>query len=325
MTSGVWRDASTLVITTALDVTGSTVVMLDGDVVMFGEKDEIALQFGTTDRLFTSGLTANGTQACALVGVVPPSKCPSLTTLPPPEPPRLLSFEVSDPDNGDAALSVGDVFLLRFDRDVDRAECVPSCAGGRDFVHRLFSFSAQLATDYSGAWDTSDNRTFVVTVTEVAEGFLAPHPTEVVVALRPTNAAASKYVDLEDNGALKDLDEYATPWLALAGYPYSETAFSTIPERIAVRTADGLSSYATPVCTTLTFTIEVGLEENWQTVDSHSNPNPGPNPSPNLNPNPSPNPNLTPNPNPHPHPHPHLHPHPNPNSNPRWTRAPAWT
>ena len=45
---------------------------------------------------------------------------------------------------------------------------MPSCAGGRDFVHRLFSFSAQLATDYSGAWDTSDNRTFVVTVTEVA-------------------------------------------------------------------------------------------------------------------------------------------------------------
>ena len=46
-------------------------------------------------------------------------------------------------------------------------------------MHRLFSFSAQLATDYSGAWDTSDNRTFVVTVTEVAEDFIAPHPTEV--------------------------------------------------------------------------------------------------------------------------------------------------
>ena len=140
--------------TTGLDVTGSTRVMLEGDVVTFGEDDEILLQFGTTDSLFTSGLTANGTQRCELSGVEPPSKCPSLTTLLPPEPPRLETFEVSDPDNGDAALSVGDVFLLRFDRDVDRAECVPSCAGGRDFVHRLFSFSAQLATDYSGASDT---------------------------------------------------------------------------------------------------------------------------------------------------------------------------
>ena len=33
---------------------------------------------------------------------------------------------------------------LRFDRDVDRAGCVPSCTGGRDFVHRIFSFSAPL-------------------------------------------------------------------------------------------------------------------------------------------------------------------------------------
>jgi hypothetical protein len=243
--------------------------MLEGDVMVFGEDNEPGLQFGTTDSIFTSGLTANGTQRCALSNVEPPSDCPSLTTLQPPEPPQLVGFEVSDPDNGDAALSAGDVFLLRFDRDVDRAECVPSCAGGRDFVHRLFSFSAQLATDYSGAWDTSDNRTFVVTVTEVAEGFVAPRPTEVVVALRPTNDLAKSYVDPNSaTGELKDLDEYVTPWLALAGHPYSDNWFSTIPDRIAVRTADGLSGYATPTCTTLTFIIEQGLQENWQTVDT---------------------------------------------------------
>ena len=33
---------------------------------------------------------------------------------------RHTTFEVSDPDNGDAALSTGDVFLLRFDKDVDQ-------------------------------------------------------------------------------------------------------------------------------------------------------------------------------------------------------------
>ena len=60
-TSGMWQDASTLVLTTGLDVTGSTRVMLEGDMVTFGEDDETLLQFGTTDYLFTSGLTANGT------------------------------------------------------------------------------------------------------------------------------------------------------------------------------------------------------------------------------------------------------------------------
>ena len=103
-----------------------------------------------TEALFTAGLTANGTQRCRLLEANKPTECPALTALPPPEPPRLVSFEVSDPDNGDAALSVGDVYLLRFDRDVDRAGCVPSCAGGREFVHRIFSLSAPLGSDYSG-------------------------------------------------------------------------------------------------------------------------------------------------------------------------------
>ena len=124
--------------------------MLDGDVVVYGKDDEAALQFGTTEALFTAGLTANGTQRCRLLEANKPTECPALTALPPPEPPRLVSFEVSDPDNGDAALSIGDVYLLRFDRDVDRAGCVPSCAGGREFVHRICSFSAPLGSDYSG-------------------------------------------------------------------------------------------------------------------------------------------------------------------------------
>ena len=52
---------------------------------------------------------------------------------------------------------------------------------------------------------------------------------------------------------------------------------TTIPDRIAVRTADGLSGYASPTCSAITFTIEQA--------------NPNPNPNPNLNPNPNPNPN----------------------------------
>ena len=190
-TSGAWRDASTLVLTTALDVTGSTFVLLEGETVPYGSDQEPTLQLGTTVGLFTSGLTANGTQRCELFGSPEESECPSLTTLPSPEPPRLISFEASDPDNGDASLSAGDVFLLRFDRDVDRAGCAPSCAGGREFVHRLFSFSAPLASDYSGAWDTADNRTFVVMVTEVAAGTHRAHACNPMASSLPPHGAPS--------------------------------------------------------------------------------------------------------------------------------------
>ena len=37
-------------------------MLLEGDVMVFGEDNEPGLQFGTTDSIFTSGLTANGTQ-----------------------------------------------------------------------------------------------------------------------------------------------------------------------------------------------------------------------------------------------------------------------
>ena len=66
----------------------------------------------------------------------------------------------------------------------------------------------------------------------------------MVAALRPPNADASKYDDPKYGVA--DLNEYVTPWLAMAGHPYTEDWFEYLPERIAVRSADGLSAFATP-------------------------------------------------------------------------------
>ena len=269
-TSGMWRDDSTFVLTTGLDVTGSTLVLLDGDFLSYGLTQEPNFQIGSTGGLMTSGLTANGTQNCQLYGLEILSECPDIVTLPSPEPPVLIGFEVDDPDNGDASLSVGDVFRLTFDREVDRAECEPSCSGDRYFVHRFFSFSTALATDYSGAWH-DDNKTFVITVTEVDPDFVAPRVNEVYVALRPPNSELDKYVDpTSPTESTKTISEAAfTPWLALVGYTYDQWSSNQgIPDRIAVRTHDGLSTFATPVCSTLIFMINKGEVRGRHTIPS---------------------------------------------------------
>ena len=104
----------------------------------------------------------------------------------------------------------------------------------------------------------------------MAAGFVAPHPTEVTAALRPRNADVNMYVDPNSaTGQLSEMGGHIAPWLALASYPYTANWVSTVPDRIAVRTADGLSDISTPVCSAIKFTEEVGLDEaNWINVDT---------------------------------------------------------
>ena len=75
-----------------------------------------------------------------------------MTTRAAPEAPVLIGFEVDDVDNADAVFGVGDRYILTFDKDTDRASCVPSCEGGAELVNSLFMFSSPLASSYTARW-----------------------------------------------------------------------------------------------------------------------------------------------------------------------------
>ena len=205
--------------------------------VTFGESQTATLQVGTTDYLFTSGLLRNDTQFCSLQPTF--TQCPYLTAVGPPEPPMLVGFEVRDADDGDAVLSVGDEYLLTFDRPTDQHACEPDgCSGGRDYVHRLFAFSHSLASDFVGEW--RDNSTFAVVVTRVDAGFAAPPIGGTLAALRPSNEELLLLVDRE-------------VWLGVVGVTDSALSLGLVPDRLQVRTADGLSGFAHHACAAQSF------------------------------------------------------------------------
>ena len=233
-----WKDSSTFVMTTTLDVTGSTVA--SGDTLSFGVDEVQTLQVGTTPYIRTSGLTLNGTQGCQRDLSL--TECPRVLPLPNPSPPILANATIDDDDNSDAFLSVGDRLTLHFDRPTDQGRCDPACEGDRLFVHRLFSFSSALASDYSGAWES--NSTFVITVTAVDAGFSAPPIGGTLVALRPPNSVLGTFTF----GAL-------LPWRTQLGLTALTvgTALAQAGERIPIRTADGLSEYSVPTCAALSF------------------------------------------------------------------------
>ena len=99
--TGSWRDASTFVISTDLDVTGFGRSELNPLRFGGGGGSEF-LQFGTTQMLYTHGLLTNGTQVCAETNVRTDLTCPPLQVVPMPPSPALVSFTVSDADNRDA-------------------------------------------------------------------------------------------------------------------------------------------------------------------------------------------------------------------------------
>ena len=93
-----WTDTSTFVLTTDLDVTGSTYT--GGTSVQYGAQNANQLRVGTTPFIQNSGLTANGTQICGDDPLAPTFEClPSLVALPNPLPPSLVNFTVDDDDN----------------------------------------------------------------------------------------------------------------------------------------------------------------------------------------------------------------------------------
>ena len=232
--SGAWTDDSTFVMETTLRVTADD---SNPDLpVKFGLNEEDFLQIGSTANIYTSGLKSNGTQYCDAQFSL--SQCTRMTTLPNPNVPRLVSFSVRDADNLDAVLSVGDEYVLTFDVPTDQHRCDPACSGGKDFVLRLFAFSAPLASDYSGAW--ADNSTFVITVTRVDEGFVAPRLDATIAALRPPNAELT----------LLSADDLQ-PWLAQSGVDYIDLQSGLVPDRLPLRTADGLSLFAITACAAL--------------------------------------------------------------------------
>ena len=232
--SGAWTDDSTFVMETTLRVTADE---SNPDLpVKFGLNEEDFLQIGSTANIYTSGLKSNGTQYCDAQFSL--SQCTRMTTLPNPNVPRLVSFSVRDADNLDAVLSVGDEYVLTFDVPTDQHRCDPACSGGKDFVLRLFAFSAPLASDYTGAW--ADNSTFVITVTRVDEGFVAPRLDATIAALRPPNAELT----------LLSADDLQ-PWLAQSGVDYIDLQSGLVPDRLPLRTADGLSLFAITACAAL--------------------------------------------------------------------------
>ena len=225
---GQWMDDSTFAMTTTVDVATPG--------VKFGEGQEDNLQFGTTNYLYTAGVVVNGTQHCDMQPEF--TQCEYMTRVDNPDVPKLVSFTVADADNFDAVLSVGDVYTLKFDVPTDSALCEPTCSGGKDYVHRLFTFSSPLATDYAGRW--RDNATFDITVTRVDADFIAPVIAATVAALRPANAELQAFIEA-------DLE----PWLLQTGATYIELQDGSVPDRVQVRTANGLSEFATTACVAL--------------------------------------------------------------------------
>lgn len=226
---GRWHDDSTFVVTTTLDLTTPD--------VKFGETQQENLQIGTKAFLYTSGLLVNGTQHCDEQEQF--SHCVYMTPVAPPDVPKLVGFTVEDRDNLDAVLSVGDEYHIMFDRDTDQHLCEPVCSGGLEYISRLFVFSEPLASDYVGEW--RDNRTFTITVTRVDEGFIAPRISNAIVALRPPN------VDLQAN-----IEADVAEWLVQARASYQELINDEVADQLRVRTADGLSGFATHECLALT-------------------------------------------------------------------------
>ena len=196
---GQWQDDSTFIVTTTLNVASPG--------TKYGETQQEYLQIGTTSYVYTSGLLINGTQHCDQEQSA--TECPSMTQISPPDVPRLVGFSVEDHDNLDAVLSVGDEYHLSFDVPTDQHLCVPTCRGGPEYVTRLFTFSAQLASDYVGYW--RDNSTFSITVTRVDPGFVAPPIAATIAALRPPNEILRQYVE-------DDL----RPWLTQSGVSYMD-------------------------------------------------------------------------------------------------------
>ena len=103
-----------------------------------------------------------------------------------------------DADNLDMVLSPGDQYHITFDRPTDQHVCSPTCRGGPEYVLRLFTFSAPLASAYVGEW--SDNRTFTITATRVDPGFVAPSVGATVVALRPPKRKRAPVALVDEGG-----------------------------------------------------------------------------------------------------------------------------
>ena len=236
---GRWADDSVFVMTTTLDVATPE--------VKFGEGQEDYLQIGATAYMYNHGGSVNATddcnqltsQLCQHCDVQPQfTACPYMTQVGKPTAPQLIGFAVNDADNADAVLSVGDEYLLTFDMDTDQVGCNPTCRGGPEYVLRLFAFSAPLASDYIGEW--RDNRTFAITVTRVDPGFMAPLVALTIAALRPPNSALQAIIASE-----------LAPWLEQTGVSYQDLQAGLVPDALQLRSVDGLSEFASPMCAAL--------------------------------------------------------------------------
>ena len=160
--SGEWTDASTMVIslltpspTSAAPNFGTTQVEVVGDI--------------RNTRLQPSGKMAPAFLAGDYGSDAPP---------------RLVKYEVVDPDNADTVYSDADTLLLVFDMPTDRGVS----GGGKRFVDNLLEFSSsvpphqlQLGIDYSAEW--TDASTLTITS-------LATHPNFLGFDADPAVAAA---------------------------------------------------------------------------------------------------------------------------------------
>ena len=265
--TGVWLDDSTFIITTTLDLTEA----MGGQ--GFGNLGLSELRAGVTGTVMNGARTANLSLPCDFENgeVMSCAECMAsecnakLSLVAPPQPPRLAHFVVEDADNADGVLSVGDQYLLTFDVPTDMGQCIGAvpntCGGGMAYVKRLFTFSAELASDYSGEWIT--NQTFAITVTEVNQADVdagivrAPEIGNTVAGMRPTNDEIDEYVKqvrVEDL-CFPLLDPSVVcpngwaHWfgVSFADWQDRENQPRYLSDKIEIRTADGLSrETATP-------------------------------------------------------------------------------
>ena len=89
--------------------------------------------------------------------------------------------------------------------------------------------------------------------------YLAPHVPKLV------------YVNAQ--GQTKSMTELEiTPFLTREYYTFLDWADELVPDRIAVRSADGLSIFATPVCSMMVFQVEVDTDNLMRTFSDEVEP-----------------------------------------------------